>query len=149
MHVSIAQKDRYHIMVHGINQKNLKGCRAMRKMGLNRDYRSDDPNFTGHTVHEKVLKRFKVWCIIAHGKTVNEVLDKALEHDVKYRIVQSVGHHSRCYIFQHIEKWINQQNLFCHWSYHGQKQKELKQPRRARVDYGLCLLVNLDDYYKI
>ena len=36
--------------------------------------------------------RFKYFGPIVTANSVNEVLDKALEHDVKYCIVQATGH---------------------------------------------------------
>ena len=74
----------------------------MRKMGLNKNYVVgiyDDPSFTGHIgKHEKFKEitefftRFKYFGPMVHGRSVNEVLDKALEHDVQYCLIQSVGH---------------------------------------------------------
>ena len=95
--------------------------------------------------------RFKYFGPIVHGKTVNEVLDKALEHNVKYCIVQSVGHIIQdATFFKHIEKWINQQNFFVTGHIMDKNKKNLNNPEGHEGYYGLhkqCLLVNLD-YYK-
>lgn len=133
----------------------------MRKMGLNRDYVIgiyDDPSFTGHIgKHEKFKEitefftRFKYFGPIVHGKTVNEVLDKALEHNVKFCVVQSVGHIIQdASFFKHIEKWIDQQNFFVTGHIMDKNKKNLNNPEGHEGYYGLhkqCLLVNLD-YYK-
>ena len=76
----------------------------MRKMGLNKNYVVaifDDPKFASRnmTIQEKrkeiteFFTRFKYFGPIIYGKSVNDVLDKALEHDVEYCIVQAVGHY--------------------------------------------------------
>ena len=74
----------------------------MRKMGLNRNYIVgiyDDTQFSNHLSKSQKFKeitefftRFKYFGPIIVEKSVNAVLDKALEFDVDYCIVQSVGH---------------------------------------------------------
>ena len=74
----------------------------MRKMGLDKDYIVgiyNDTTFSTHMTKPEKLKeltefftRFKYFGPIITANSVNEVLDKALEHDVKYCIVQATGH---------------------------------------------------------
>ena len=57
--------------------------------------------------------RFKYFGPIIAANSVNEVLDKALKYDVKYCIVQAIGHIiQEAAFFRHIEKWIEKQNFF-------------------------------------
>ena len=74
----------------------------MRKMGINKNYVVgiyDDSKFSFHMSRGQKFKeitefftRFKYFGPIIVGNSVNEVLDKACEHNVDYCIVQSVGH---------------------------------------------------------
>ena len=95
----------------------------MSKMGLNKNYIVgiyNDSSFSAHITKPEKLKeltefftRFKYFGPIIVANSVNEVLDKALEHDVKYCIVQATGHIiQEAAFFRHIEKWIEKQNFF-------------------------------------
>ena len=74
----------------------------MRKMGLNKNYvlgiYDDSITIPNMDFAQKAkdltefFSRFKYFGPIVRGKSVNEVLDKACEHDVDYCIVQCVGH---------------------------------------------------------
>ena len=94
----------------------------MRKMGLNKNYVVgiyDDIQFSKHLSKSQKFKeitefftRFKYFGPIIVEKSVNDVLDKALEYNVDYCIVQSVGHIiMEGAFFRHIEKWIDKQNF--------------------------------------
>ena len=95
----------------------------MRKMGLDKNYVVgiyNDDSFSTHMSKPEKIKeltefftRFKYFGPIVTANSVNEVLDKALEHDVKYCIVQATGHIiQEAAFFRHIEKWIEKQNFF-------------------------------------
>ena len=133
----------------------------MRKMGLNKNYVVaifDDPAFASKnmTIQEKraeitgFFTRFKYFGPIIYGNSVNEVLDKALEHDVKFCVVQSVGHIVReASFFKLLEKWMEKKNFFVTGHI---MDKDTPNSNWIEGDgyYGLhkqCILVNLD-YYK-
>ena len=96
----------------------------MRKMGLNKNYVVaifDDPNFSSKnmTIQEKraeitgFFTRFKYFGPIIYGNSINEVLDKALEHDVDFCVAQSVGHIIKeGSFFRLLEKWMEKKNFF-------------------------------------
>lgn len=133
----------------------------MRKMGLNKRYVVgiyDDPEFSKNmSFHQKskeiteFFTRFKYFGPVVTGKTVNEVLDKALEQGVEYCIVQAVGHIIQdASFFTLIEKWIETQNFFVTGHIMDKNTKNVNNPTGSLGYYGLhkqCLLVNLD-YYK-
>ena len=133
----------------------------MRKMGLNKNYVVgiyDDRDFSRLlTLDEKrkeiteFFTRFKYFGPIIIGSSVNDVLDKALEHDVDYCIVQSVGHIiMEATFFNLIEKWIDKQNFFVTGHIMDKNKKNKNNPSGKEGYYGLhkqCILVNLD-YYK-
>ena len=133
----------------------------MRKMGLNKNYVVgiyDDTQFSKHLSKSQKFKeitefftRFKYFGPIIVEKSVNDVLDKALEHDVDYCIVQSVGHIiMEGAFFRHIEKWIDKQNFFVTGHIMDKDTTNINNPEGKTGYYGLhkqCILVNLD-YYK-
>ena len=133
----------------------------MRKMGINKNYVVgiyDDSQFSKHLNRSQKFKeitefftRFKYFGPIVVGKSVNEVLDKACEHDVDYCIVQSVGHIIKdAFFFRHIEKWIEKQKFFVTGHIMDKNSKNINNPQGKEGYYGLhkqCILVNLD-YYK-
>ena len=133
----------------------------MRKMGLNKNYVVgiyDDRDFSNHlTIDQKrkeiteFFTRFKYFGPIIVGTSVNDVLDKALEHEVDYCIIQSVGHIiMEATFFNHIEKWIDKQNFFVTGHIMDKNKKNKNNPSGEEGYYGLhkqCMLVNLD-YYK-
>ena len=95
----------------------------MRKMGLNKNYIVgiyDDTQFSNHLTKAQKFKeitefftRFKYFGPIIVEKSVNAVLDKALDSGAEYCIVQSVGHIiMEATFFEHIEKWIDKKNFF-------------------------------------
>ena len=95
----------------------------MRKMGANKNYVVgiyDNTQFSQHLTRAQKFKeitefftRFKYFGPIIVEKSVNAVLDKALEYDVDYCIVQSVGHIiMEASFFSHIENWIEKRNFF-------------------------------------
>lgn len=134
----------------------------MRKMGLNRNYIVgiyDDRDFSKHlTIDQKrkeiteFFTRFKYFGPIVIGNSVNDVLDKALEHEVDYCIVQSVGHIiMEATFFNLIEKWIDKQNFFVTGHIMDKNKKNKNNPSGDEGYYGLhkqCMLVNLDYYRK-
>ena len=96
---------------------------ATRKMGLNKNYivglydDSDsipNPNAAQRSKElTEFFTRFKYFGPIVYGKTVNEVLDKALTYEVDYCIVQCVGHIIKEYeFFRLLESWMNKYNFF-------------------------------------
>ena len=134
----------------------------MRKMGLKKNYVVaifDDPAFASKnmTIQQKrkeiteFFTRFKYFGPIIYGNSVNEVLDKALEHDVDYCIVQAVGHIVReGSFFKIIEKWMDKKNFFVTGHI---MDKEIPNSNWAEGNgyYGLhkqCILVNLKYYEK-
>lgn len=133
----------------------------MRKMGVNKNYVVgiyDDSKFFNHLSRAEKFKeitefftRFKYFGPIVVGKSVNEVLDKACEHEVDYCIVQSVGHIIKdATFFRHIEKWIERQNFFITGHIMDKNSKNINNPSGKKGYYGLhkqCILVNLN-YYK-
>jgi len=133
----------------------------MRKMGLNKDYVVgiyNDNSFSQHMTKPEKLKeltefftRFKYFGPIITANSVNEVLDKALEHEVKYCIVQATGHIiQEAAFFRHIEKWIEKQNFFVTGHIMDKNKPNKNNPKGDVGYYGLhkqCMLVNLD-YYK-
>ena len=133
----------------------------MRKMGLNKDYVVgiyNDSSFSTHMTKPEKLKeltefftRFKYFGPIVTANSVNEVLDKALEHEVKYCIVQATGHIiQEAAFFRHIEKWIEKQNFFVTGHIMDKNKPNKNNPKGEEGYYGLhkqCMLVNLD-YYK-
>jgi len=134
----------------------------MRKMGLNKNYVVgiyDDRDFSKHlTIDEKrkeiteFFTRFKYFGPIIVGTSVNDVLDKALEHEVDFCIVQSVGHIiMEANFFNLIEKWIDKQNFFVTGHIMDKNKKNKNNPKGDEGYYGLhkqCMLVNLDYYQK-
>tara|TARA_Y100001937_G_scaffold14738_1_gene19912 strand:- start:676 stop:2049 length:1374 start_codon:yes stop_codon:yes gene_type:complete len=133
----------------------------MRKMGLNKNYVVgiyNDTSFSSHMSESERLKeltefftRFKYFGPIIAANSVNEVLDKALKHGVKYCIVQATGHIiQEAAFFRHIEKWIEKQNFFVTGHIMDKNKPNKNNPKGAAGYYGLhkqCMLVNLD-YYK-
>jgi len=130
-------------------------------MGLNRNYVVgiyDDRDFSKHLTLDQKRKeitefftRFKYFGPIIVGTSVNDVLDKALEHEVDFCIVQSVGHIiMEANFFNLIEKWIDKQNFFVTGHIMDKNKKNKNNPSGEEGYYGLhkqCMLVNLD-YYK-
>jgi hypothetical protein len=128
----------------------------MRKMGLNKNYIVgifDDPEFSSQYNTQQKRKelsefftRFKYFGKILYGKSVNDVLDQALEYDVDFCIVQSIGHIIKeAHFFFWIEKWIENKNFFVTGHILDRQTTTEKNGY-----YGLhhqCLLVNLN-YYK-
>jgi len=96
----------------------------MRKMGLNKRYVVaifDDEKFASMnmTLQQKrteiteFFTRFKYFGPIIYGKSVNEVLDKALEYDIEYCIVQSVAHIIKeASFFHHMDKKKKKKTFF-------------------------------------
>ena len=133
----------------------------MRKMGLNKNYVIgiyDDRDFSKLlTIDQKrkeiteFFTRFKYFGPIVVGTSVNDVLDKALEYEVDYCIVQSVGHIiMEATFFNLIEKWIDKQNFFVTGHIMDKNKQNKNNPSGEEGYYGLhkqCMLVNLD-YYK-
>jgi len=130
-------------------------------MGLNKNYVIgiyDDRDFSKLlTIDQKrkeiteFFTRFKYFGPIIVGTSVNDVLDKALEYEVDYCIVQSVGHIiMEATFFNLIEKWIDKQNFFVTGHIMDKNKQNKNNPSGEEGYYGLhkqCMLVNLD-YYK-
>ena len=133
----------------------------MRKMGANKNYVVgiyDNTQFSQHLTRAQKFKeitefftRFKYFGPIIVEKSVNAVLDKALDYDVDYCIVQSVGHIiMEASFFSHIENWIEKRNFFVTGHIIDKNKKNKNNPKGDEGYYGLhkqCMLVNLD-YYK-
>jgi len=127
----------------------------MRKMGIGKNYvvAIVEDNSQTQQAQEitEFFTRFKYFGPIIKGTTVNEVLDKALEQEVKYCIVQSAGHIIKDYkFFTFIEKWMETQNFFITGHIMDKDKKNMNNKSGAHGYYGLhkqCMLVNLD-YYK-
>ena len=94
-------------------------------MGVNKNYVVgiyDDTRHHNLTLDQKrkeiteFFTRFKYFGPIIVKQDINEVLDEALNYDVEYCIVQSIGHIIKdASFFTFIEK----SKLFCYGSYHG------------------------------
>ena len=95
--------------------------------------------------------RFKYFGPIIVKENINEVLDEALNYDVDYCIVQSVGHIIKdAAFFTFIEKWVDKQDFFITGHIMDKNKKNINNPNGKEGYYGLhkqCMLVNLK-YYK-
>ena len=134
--------------------------KVIRKMGVNKNYivailddSSVIPNATAAQKSKELTEfftRFKYFGKILSGTSVNEILDKALKENVKYCIIQCVGHLIKeANFFTLLEKWIDTQNFFI-TGHIMDKQNPNSAHVTGKGYYGLhkqCLLVNLD-YYK-
>ena len=132
----------------------------MRKMGLNKNYIVgilDDsrviPNATAAQKSKELTEfftRFKYFGKILSGTSVNEILDKALQENVKYCIIQCIGHLIKeANFFRLLETWMDSHNFFI-TGHIMDKQNPNSAHSEGNGYYGLhkqCLLVNLD-YYK-
>ena len=87
---------------------------------------------------------------ILHGKSVNEILDKALKEKVNYCIIQCIGHLIKeAQFFTWIESWIDTHDFFITGHIMDKQNPNSAHPE-GNGYYGLhkqCLLVNLN-YYK-
>ena len=133
---------------------------AIRKMGLNKNYivgilddRNIIPNISAAQKSKELTEfftRFKYFGKILSGLSVNEILDKALKENVKYCIIQCVGHLIReAYFFKLLESWMDTHNFFITGHIMDKQNPNSAHPE-GNGYYGLhkqCLLVNLD-YYK-
>ena len=129
-------------------------------MGLNKNYIVailDDsrviPNITAAQKSKELTEfftRFKYFGKILHGTSVNEILDKAIEENVDYCVIQCIGHLIKeAYFFKLIENWILTHNFFITGHIMDKHNPNSAYPK-GQGYYGLhkqCLLVNLN-YYK-
>lgn len=96
--------------------------------------------------------RFKYFGPIIVKQDINDVLDEALNYNVDYCIVQSVGHIIKdSQFFRFIEKWIEKQDFFITGHIMDKNKKNLNNPSGKEGYYGLhkqCMLVNLKYYEK-
>ena len=95
--------------------------------------------------------RFKYFGPMIVKENINDVLDEALNYDVDYCLIQSVGHIIKeAAFFTFIEKWIAKQDFFITGHIMDKNRKNLNNPSGKEGYYGLhkqCMLVNLK-YYK-
>ena len=95
--------------------------------------------------------RFKYFGPMIVKENINDVLDEALNYDVDYCLIQSVGHIIKeAAFFTFIEKWIAKQDFFITGHIMDKNKKNLNNPSGKEGYYGLhkqCMLVNLK-YYK-
>ena len=132
----------------------------MRKMGLNKNYVVgiyDDTRHHNLSLDQKRIEitefftRFKYFGPIIVKQDINDVLNEALEYDVDYCILQSIGHIIKdASFFTFIEKWIENQNFFVTGHIMDKSKKNKNNPEGHNGYYGLhkqCMLVNLE-YYK-
>ena len=133
---------------------------ATRKMGLNKNYIVgilDDsfviPNATAAQKSKELTEfftRFKYFGKILSGTSVNEILDKALNENVKYCVIQCVGHLIKeAHFFTLLERWMASHNFFITGHIMDKENPNSAHPEGEGY-YGLhkqCLLVNLE-YYK-
>ena len=133
---------------------------ATRKMGLTKDYivgLLDDssviPNATAAQKAKELTEfftRFKYFGKIIHGTSVNEILDKALNENKKYCIIQCIGHLIKeAHFFTLLENWMESHNFFITGHIMDKENPNSAHPAGDGY-YGLhkqCLLVNLN-YYK-
>lgn len=110
----------------------------------NRDYADKFKELT------EFFTRFKYFGKILYGKSVNEILEKALQTNNKYCIIQSVGHLIKeISFFELIEKWTSEKDFFITGHIMDKHTKNSTYPI-GKGYYGLhkqCLIVNLE-YYK-
>jgi hypothetical protein len=132
----------------------------MRLMGKNKQYVVgilDDsaaiPNPEAAQKFKEITEfftRFKYFGPILYGKTVNEILDKALEYDIEFCIIQCIGHIIKdVYFFELIDSWIENHTFFI-TGHIMDKENPNSAYKEGSGYYGLhkqCLLVNLQ-YYK-
>ena len=127
-------------------------------MGKNKNYVVgiyDDTESTLQTQKNKEITefftRFKYFGPIIVKKTINDVLDEALNYDVEFCIVQSVGHIIKdVHFFYFLEQWMKRQNFFITGHIMDKNEKNVNNPKGKQGYYGLhkqCMLVNLN-YYK-
>ena len=133
---------------------------ATRKMGINKNYivgiLNDSaviPNATAAQKSKELTEfftRFKYFGKILTGTSVNGILDKALKENVKYCIVQCIGHLIKeAQFFELLEKWMETHTFFITGHIMDKQNPNTAHPE-GKGYYGLhkqCLLVNLD-YYK-
>jgi len=127
-------------------------------MGKNKNYVVgiyDDTESTLQTQKNKEITefftRFKYFGPIIVKKTINDVLDEALNHDVDFCIIQSVGHIIKdVHFFYFLEQWMKKQDFFITGHIMDKNKKNVNNPTGQQGYYGLhkqCMLVNLN-YYK-
>ena len=129
-------------------------------MGINKNYivgiLNDSaviPNATAAQKSKELTEfftRFKYFGKILTGTSVNGILDKALKENVKYCIVQCIGHLIKeVQFFELLEKWMETHTFFITGHIMDKQNPNTAHPE-GKGYYGLhkqCLLVNLD-YYK-
>ena len=134
----------------------------MRKMGLGHNYIVAilDDRESIHQSNKEYADKFKelteyftifkYFGEILYGKSINEILEKALQTDNKYCIIQCVGHFIKeKNFFDLVENWTSKKDFFITGHIMDKHTKNSAHPE-GNGYYGLhkqCLLVNLH-YYK-
>lgn len=130
----------------GLNRKYIVGILDDRQTIFNQDYANAFKELT------EFFTRFKYFGKVLHGKSVNEILDKAIkEENIEYCVIQSVGHFIKeISFFQLIERWIEERDFFI--TGHIIDKETVNMQSKGDGYYGLhkqCLLVNLNYYKKL
>lgn len=129
----------------GIKKNYIVGILDDRSTIFNKDYGDQFKELT------EFFTRFKYFGKILYGKTVNEILDKALQEEKEYCVIQCVGHFIKeISFFQLIEKWVEQKDFFI--TGHIIDKETINMQSEGKGYYGLhkqCLLVNLKYYEKL
>ena len=129
----------------GLKRNYIVGILDDRQSIFNQDYANQFKELT------EFFTRFKYFGKVIHGKTINEILDKALQEDKEYCIIQCVGHFIKeISFFELIEKWIEKRNFFI--TGHIIDKETINMQSKGNGYYGLhkqCLLVNLKYYIQL
>ena len=90
----------------GVNKNYIVGILDDRSTIFNKDYGDQFKELT------EFFTRFKYFGKILYGKSVNEILDKAVQEEKEYCVIQCVGHFIKeISFFQLIEKWVDQKDF--------------------------------------
>ncbi len=129
----------------GIKKNYVVGILDDRRSIFNKDYAEQFKELT------EFFTRFKYFGKILCGKSVNEILDKALLEEKEYCVIQCVGHFIKeISFFQLIEKWTEQKDFFI--TGHIIDKETVNMQSEGNGYYGLhkqCLLVNLKYYEQL
>ncbi len=129
----------------GVNKNYIVGILDDRQSIFNKNYANQFKELT------EFFTRFKYFGKVLYGKSVNEILDKALEEEKDYCIIQCVGHFIKeISFFELIEKWTQKRDFFI--TGHIVDKETVNTQSEGDGYYGLhkqCLLVNLRQYEKL
>lgn len=129
----------------GVKKRYIVAILDDRQSIFNKNYANQFKELT------EFFTRFKYFGKVLHGKSINEILDKALKENADYCIIQCVGHFIKeISFFELIEKWIEKRDFFI--TGHIIDKETINTQSKGAGYYGLhkqCLLVNLKYYEKL